>query len=39
MTEDALLHRFDEAYRIERSVEVCCGDETYRVEVVQDLKP
>lgn len=39
MAADPPLQRFDEAYRIDRTVEVCCGHERYRVEIVQDLTP
>ncbi len=41
MTErpsDPLVDRFDEAYEVEKTVDLVHGDDTYRIEIVRDLK-
>src|SRR5437899_516437 len=41
MTErhsDPLADRFDEAYVVEKTVDLVHGDDTYRIEIVRDLK-
>src|SRR2546422_9417930 len=41
MTErhsDPLVDRFDEAYVVEKTVDLVHGDDTYRIEIVRDLK-
>ena len=39
MTErsDPLVDRFDEAYIVEKTVDLVHGDDTYRIEIVRDL--
>ena len=41
MTEsgsDPLIDRFDEAYIVEKTVDLVHGEHTYRIEIVRDLK-
>ena len=40
MTErsDPLVDRFDEAYIVEKTVDLVHGDDSYRIEIVRDLK-
>lgn len=36
--KDPLLERFDEAYLLERTAELVIENETYRIEIVGDVK-